>query len=193
NLAGGYSGDGGMATAAQLNQPTGMVQDGSGNVYIADLSNSRIRLVDKTGIITTYAGTGANGYNGDGFYAVSAELYYPSGLALDAYNNLYIADMYNNRIRKVSAPLGINELTNPAEIITYPQPCNGNFNIKVTGCAAEIKNIEVYDMLGEKLYSQAVNSVQDIFKLELNLNNGIYILQVKTSKGIFDKRIEVIK
>ncbi len=193
NLGGGYSGDGAMATAAQLNMPTGMVQDKYGNVYIADMGNSRIRMVDKAGVITTYAGKGTNGYNGDGFYASLAELYYPSGLALDANNNLYIADMYNNRIRKVSAPLGINEISNAGEISTYPQPCNGNFSVKIRGNETEIKNIEVYDMLGEKLYSQIVNSVQSIFNLDINLNNGMYILQVETSKGIINRRIEVIK
>jgi uncharacterized protein (TIGR03437 family) len=99
----GYPGDGGPATSAELYNPSGVVVNTSGSVYIADTSNSRIRKVSAAGIITTVAGNGAEGYSGDGGPATSAQLFYPSGVALDASGNLYIADQNNNRIRKVSA------------------------------------------------------------------------------------------
>jgi len=98
----GFSGDGGPATSAQLNGAEGVVVDSAGNVYIADTFNHRVRKVDPTGTITTIAGTGTRGYNGDNIPATTAQLYYPIGLALDSNNNLYIADDSNNRIRKVN-------------------------------------------------------------------------------------------
>jgi uncharacterized repeat protein (TIGR01451 family) len=98
----GFSGDGGSATSAELNQPRRLAVDPSGNLYIADYSNNRIRKVAPNGIITTVAGNGVKGYSGDGGQATAAELSGPFGLALDAAGNLYIADLNTNRIRRVS-------------------------------------------------------------------------------------------
>ena len=101
-------GDGGPATEAHLNQPMGVAVDGSGNVYIADSENYRIRKVDAaTGIITTVAGTGEFGYNGDGIAATEAMLAGPQGVVVDSAGNLYIADTNNGRIRRVDAGTGI--------------------------------------------------------------------------------------
>ncbi|HXS38143.1 MAG TPA: T9SS type A sorting domain-containing protein [Flavipsychrobacter sp.] len=97
----GYSGDGGLATKAQLNYPTGVIVDRSGNIYIADNDNNCIRIVNASGIITTYAGTGIPGYNGDGGIATDTQLYNPNSVALDAYGDLYIADQNNHCIRRV--------------------------------------------------------------------------------------------
>ena len=99
----GYGGDGGPATAAQLYYPDGVAVDGAGNLYIADRVNDRIRKVDAAGVISTVAGSGTNGFSGDGGAAVAAQLNFPSGVALDGAGNLYIADTFNNRIRKVDA------------------------------------------------------------------------------------------
>jgi sugar lactone lactonase YvrE len=97
----GFAGDGGPATKAQLNFPLAVAVDREGNLYIADAYNYRIRKVDKEGTITTFAGTGEEGYSGDGAPATSAKLTYPSGLAFDDRGNLYIADGDNHRVRKV--------------------------------------------------------------------------------------------
>ncbi len=96
-----YSGDGGPSTEAQLSRPTGVAVDASNNIYIADNLNHRVRKVDTNGTITTVAGNGTGGYSGDGGLATEAELYYPSGVAVDALGNLYIADDYNSCVRKV--------------------------------------------------------------------------------------------
>ena len=100
---GGPVGDGGPATAAQLNRPRGVALDGAGNLYIADVDNHRIRKVDAAGVISTVAGDGTEGYGGDGGPAVAAQLSSPWGVALDGAGNLYIADSNNRRIRKVDA------------------------------------------------------------------------------------------
>lgn len=98
----GNSGDGGAANAAQITTPYAVAADGNGNVYIADYVNNVVRKVNNaTGIITTVAGTGVAGYNGDGISAVTAQLNGPAGVTLDGFGNLYIADKLNERIRKV--------------------------------------------------------------------------------------------
>jgi hypothetical protein len=102
NATGGFSGDGGPATAAGLDGGSGVALDGAGNIYIADWVNDRIRMVNTAGIISTVAGSGAEGYSGDGGPATSAELHYPSAVAVDAAGNLYIADSDNSAIRKVN-------------------------------------------------------------------------------------------
>jgi uncharacterized protein (TIGR03437 family) len=96
-----YSGDGGAATAAQINTPSNMVLDAVGNLYIADSANNRVRRISPGGVIVTVAGNGVAGYSGDGGPATSAMLNSPEGLAADADGNVYIADTKNNRIRKL--------------------------------------------------------------------------------------------
>jgi sugar lactone lactonase YvrE len=103
----GYGGDGGPATSAKLDEPAGVAFDSSGNLYIGDIDNNRIRKVNTSGVISTFAGTGTAGYSGDGNPATSAELYYPWRVAVDAAGDLYIADDYNNVIRKVDSATGI--------------------------------------------------------------------------------------
>jgi hypothetical protein len=100
---GGYSGDGGAAWMAQLNSPFGVAVDSGGNLYIADTLNHRVRKVDASGNISTVAGNGTDGYSGDGGAAASAQLNKPFGVAVDSGGNLYIADTFNHRVRKVDA------------------------------------------------------------------------------------------
>ena len=96
----GYSGDNGQATKAKLAGPQGVAVDASGNLYIADSGNERIRYVNISGIITTIAGTGAAGFSGDSSAATAATFSNPVGVALDASGNVYVADLDNNRIRR---------------------------------------------------------------------------------------------
>src|ERR1700676_4722780 len=98
----GYSGDGGLATQALLNEPRGLAVDSAGNLYIADTGNNVIRRVSPDGFITTFAGNGQAGYSGDRGLATSAQLNFPTHIAVDTAGSLYIADSYNAAVRKVS-------------------------------------------------------------------------------------------
>jgi len=102
NGTAGFSGDGGPATNASLDYPAGIAVNSAGYIFFADDLNQRIRMISPQGVISTVAGDGAAGYTGDGISATSAALNFPEGVALDAAGNLYIADNYNCRIRKVS-------------------------------------------------------------------------------------------
>lgn len=104
----GFSGDGELATSARLNQPAGVAVDGSGNVYISDVNNSRVRKITAAdGKISTIAGNGQPGYSGDGGPATAAALNFPYGLAVDKDGNIFVADFSNHRVRKITASTGI--------------------------------------------------------------------------------------
>lgn len=104
----GFAGDGGPSAAARLNLPTALAVDAAGNLYIADTENFRIRKIAAVGgAISTVAGNGRQGFSGDGGAATAASIDSPSGLAVDAAGNLYIADTHNHRVRRVAAATGV--------------------------------------------------------------------------------------
>lgn len=111
-VGGGASfGDGGLATSAQLNQPSSMMVASTGEIFIADEGDMRIRYVDLSNIISTIAGTGSGGYSGDNGPATSAQIDSPRGMALDSGGNLFFSDRTNNVIRRCAYPLGSGNIT----------------------------------------------------------------------------------
>ena len=137
----GYTGDGGQATAAELNVPNGIGFDPSGNLYIADLGANVVRKVDTAGKITTFAGNGTGGYTGDGGPATSAELFQPFSVESDAAGNIYIEDTGNNVIRKVNTSgvistfagngtMGFSGDGGPATAAEFNQPQGARFDSK---------------------------------------------------------------
>ena len=124
----GFSGDGGPATEARFSAPGGLALDGSGNLYVADSGNNRIRRIDAEGVVTTIAGSGPvfsqGGYSGDGGPATEAQFALPRGLALDGSGNLYVADSGNQRIRVIRPPGERNPVTNE-----FPHFANGDSTV----------------------------------------------------------------
>ena len=134
----GFSGDGGPAIEARF-EANDLALDRGGNMYIADTENNRIRKVDKDGIIHTVAGTGKEGYSGDGGPAIKAALNLPTGIALDGEGNLFIACHHNSRVRKVdkdgtittvagTGGMGFNREKGPARKVMLNQPWDVNFD-----------------------------------------------------------------
>ncbi|HEY3128886.1 MAG TPA: hypothetical protein VGL91_05470 [Acidobacteriota bacterium] len=137
NGTGGFMGDGGPATAAQLSGPAGVALDDAGNLYIADTGNHRIRRVTPDGIINTVAGDGTAGTGGDGGPPTSAQLYYPWTVEIDPAGNLYIAEPYKRKVRMVSRDGAIYTLL---DVTPYspshtgplnPGPDSGPFSVVV--------------------------------------------------------------
>ncbi len=134
-VGGGYIGDGGPATAARFNNPIGITTDALGNVYIADEYNNRIRKVNYSGIISTIAGNGIAGFSGDGGNATAAELSSPSGVVIDHINHIHIADLNNNRIRRVD--LDISVAIADSFSVNIANMCSGiNFNMSTNHYSA---------------------------------------------------------
>jgi uncharacterized protein (TIGR03437 family) len=166
----GYSGDGGPATAAELNNPVGLTLDGAGNLYFADNGNNVIRKVSTTGIISTVAGNGGDGYGGDGGLATMATLSQPSGVTVGADGSLYIADTGNNRIREI--------LTSPPSISAGPQ------SFQFSGSSA-----------GMPIPAQVLTVSSSIpfvpFSVSVSTKDGMKWLSVDASNGVAPRAIQV--
>jgi sugar lactone lactonase YvrE len=151
----GHSGDGGAAIDASLRIPNGVAVDTYGNLFIADTGNSSIREVNTNGIIMTVAGNGLFAYSGDDGPATNASLYNPTGLAVDTYGNLFIADIGNNRIREVST----NGIITTVAGNGFGAPFSGAFS----GDGGAATNASLYQPTGV-----AVNAFGNLFIADQN-------------------------
>jgi hypothetical protein len=178
----GFSGDNVPATTTAVYGPQSVVVDENSNVYIADFLNKRILKVDVgTGLITTIAGSGTHGYSGDGGDATAADLGYVYNVAVDKCNNVYICDMDNHRVRKVtyaSGPCyyntGISDVVMKTQFNLYPNPANDQLNFS---CKGKITSIEITDQLGRKLLSHDY-SANEVSVNVSDLPPGVYVANV---------------
>ncbi len=165
NGTAGYSGDGGPATAAELNQPLSVAVDKSGNLFIADTKNSVVRELDlATGVITTYAGDGNSGISGDGGPAAAAELVSPATVAVDKSGNLFIADVDADEIREVNAATGVISLIAGGGGDGYSGDGGPAINAALTTC-----------------YGIAVDSSGDLF---LTFEDNHVIREINAATGV---------
>jgi sugar lactone lactonase YvrE len=170
----GYTGDGGKAVKAQLYYPNGLAVDALGNLFIADFGNRRIRKVTPAGIISTVAGTGLSGYNGDGIPATSANIY-PTDVAVDTLGNLLIVEDSHSRIRKVDTSGIISTVAG-----TGLWPYNGD------GIPATQANINpervTFDNQGNFYISESTNTYR-VRKVD---TSGIITTIVGTGAGFYN-------
>jgi len=166
-VAGGLAtiGDGGTALAARFFNALGIATDPAGNLYIADGYSNRVRRVDRAGIITTVAGTGTQGYRGDAGPATSAQLDNPSGVAVDAMGNLYIADLGNSRIRRVDRTGTITTIA-------------GNGNVATTGDGGSALAASLGEPAGYGPWAIAADNIGNVYLADVNR------LRKVTSSGI---------
>jgi hypothetical protein len=187
----GYSGDGGPATNAQLNKPTGIAIDTAGNMYIAECNSHVIRKVDAvTGIIKTIAGTGTAGYGGDGGPASAAQFHTPDCLFFDKAGNLYVNDYDNSRIRRIIYnPVSVNEVSSSqTEYLTFPNPANGLLHV---GNVIAPVNYNLSNAAGAAVKHGKLTQTNNTIDM-LGLPIGTYLLQLSDDKGNYQTR-KVIK
>ena len=173
-----YSGDRGPATAAELNSPSSIAFDASGNMFIADGGNSRIRMVNINGVISTVVGSGTNGCSGDGGLATMANLGAPNGIAFDASGNMYIDDINCSNVRKVCmsscSSLGIESYNDKNNLNIYPNPANTTINID----RSILNTVFIYDVLGNEVFHSKIETISiDISGFQ----PGVYF--IKTTQG----------
>jgi hypothetical protein len=186
----GYSGDGGIATSAQLNTPGKIILDAIGNLYITDQGNERVRKVNTSGIITTIAGTGSTGNTGDGGLALSAQFHFPAGLTFDPAGNLYIGDFDNNRVRMINSVAGINEsTTNSSQAHIYPNPTGDQFFIEAN--TTDKLSVDLYDVNSRHVFNASVMDKSSINVAALS--NGAYTLTIKTADHIINKKLVILR
>jgi len=175
----GFNGDGGAATSAELNWPTRVSVDAAGNILIADWGNGAVRQINTSGTIHTLAGTGTQGYSGDGGLATAAELSHPCGAVVDGSGNIFIDDEQNHRVRKINTTEGVNEVLNNSIIKIYPNPSTQFLNITFSEKEGNL-TIKVMDIAGKEVLSTPSNGLQSVVSLNVsNLASGLYFLNVK--------------
>ncbi len=186
----GYRGDGGLATAAALNSPRSLWFDVLGNLYIADSGNNRVRKVDKlTGIITTVAGSGLQGFSGDGGGSLLAQLYSPGQGFLDTANDLVFLDSYNSKVRKVSyaqTPTPTPISSGPGKPVAYPSPADKQICFSYFSPSAGKVVIEVYNMamqLAARFEDSAGIGAQTTCADVSNITTGAYLYRMVQADG----------
>lgn len=201
----GYYGDGGIASAAQLNGPAGLAIDKENNVFVVEIHNHVIRKIDaRTRIITTVAGCGLNGFEGDGGLAIHAKLNRPEGVFVDIDGSIYIADTHNHRIRKVDTKTGvINTIAGTGEAGYNGdgiEACEAKLNCPAGVVVDSAENVYFNDYKNDRVrkistngmistytgtgipgYSgdggQAVKAqINDVYGLGIDKNDNIYIM-----------------
>jgi hypothetical protein len=177
NGTGGYSGDGGSATAAKLNSPVSISINNQG-IYVADINNNVIRKIDVFGIISTVAGNGTRGYTGDGLLAVYASINQPLGLVVDQYGNFYFGDVFDFVVRKVDtvhALAGITPVIKSNSLRVFPDPATTELTI---ASLDPIFELEIIDDIGQMIYNVTTRGVLQMHINVVNFPVGIYFIKI---------------
>lgn len=180
----GNTGEGGLAVNAQIGAGTKVKIDVNGNLYFTDFSV--VKKVDAiSGLLTRVAGNGGYGFSGDGGSALQARLASSKSVCFDKTHNMYIADTYNYRVRKVSGVVGINDVEVANELVIFPVPTTGHLTVQSVNNIAQIK---VRSLTGQLIYSSQPNNDQTQIDLSAQ-PSGVYIVSVSDKQSTISKKI----
>ena len=187
----GYSGENILAVNSKIFGPDAIFLDSLGNVFLPESGNSRVRKINATnGIITTVAGNGIAGYNGDNILSTFANLYNPRGVCSDVNGNVYIVDSYNQRIRKIMTGTSVTDPV-AGRVQVYPNPCSGVFTVGV-GVHSGAAEISIFNMLGQQVYTATISGAEHTVNIA-SQPDGVYMLYVKTADNVTTQRLVVAK
>ena len=161
----------GVGTLAEFNYPIGIAVS-SGNIFVADTNNNRIRKITSTGIVTTFAGSSSGYVDGTG---TNAKFYSPYGLTIDAEGNIIVVDSGNNRIRKINNVLANNKYEYGDNISIYPNPFRKEVNIDLINF--EETEVNIFDINGRKIKTKNLLNDKNLIALD-DLDDGIYLFQI---------------
>jgi hypothetical protein len=181
----GYGGDGGPATAAGIDGPVGIALDGYGDLFIADIDNSRIREVTPNGIINTVIGNGLAGFIGDGGPATACEIHGPLYLTLDNSGSVYFADGSNNRVRKVNNLVGIENITDDFGVNVYPNPVvHGSFYLTLANKLSSHSVVGIYSVTGQCFLNTELPVNTHSIEIPVKgIASGVYLLKISLADG----------
>ncbi len=179
NDTAGYRGDGGAATTAEFYNPTDIAIDPVGNLDITDAHNGRLRQINIDGQINTIAGTGINGFSGDGGDATLAEFDGPVSVAVDPSGSIYISDLGNSRIRYIRNTVAVKTVDQLQDNLSvYPNPSDGEFRIMVSSKTPSPLSIAIIDELGRTI-RQIPAITNETITVKENIPPGTYFVCVK--------------
>ena len=172
----------GNGTAAKFSYPYGITVDVTGNVYVTDAEDNRIRKITIAGMVSTLAGSGIGGF-ADGI-GTTAQFINPCGVTVDAVGSVFISDATNHRIRKITNSLSTADY-NQNQVLIYPNPVSSIINIDLGDSIAS--KVILFDMNGRVMQTENIVNSSGI---EIcNLANGMYLMQITTDKGVVSKKI----
>ena len=192
----GFANDGQPATLAELNQPQGVAADSAGNIFIADYGNQRVRRIDTNGVMATLGGDGISGYSGDGGPAYRAELYSPTGVTIGTGRVIYIADSYNNKIRKIDSSSNyltssITSIIAPAwDAILFPNPATDVLHISIAASLLP-GTVSITNATGQVVLTNDLLFANEAIGIG-SLPPGLYLVRVTCNSGS-SKVIKLVK
>jgi sugar lactone lactonase YvrE len=189
----GYNGDGVPATSAYLADPWSIKIDVNNDIFIADQGNNRIRKIDLSGMISTYAGTGVDSFNGNVGLATAID-FSPFGIALNSEGGLYVSDHSNNRIRCIASTEGVSGVSEKAARLSlYPDPTtDGRITVDLEDNIPGRAQVHVWDMLGRELMSAEIEANKPE-QLAINAPPGIYSLSVAHNGYSHSSRLAIAR
>jgi sugar lactone lactonase YvrE len=189
----GYSGDGSYAASAKLDRPSSICIDKWNNLYVTDSYNDCVRKITTTGVISTIAGNGLSGFEGDGGPATAAKLLYPAGIITDEAGGMLLCDWGNNRVRRVNNVVSVADVSSINNGIDIsPNPNSGSFNLRLTSMYKNEIKVAVTNIVGKVVKEIFVKTNEKVTVI-LDAPSGIYFVTAFTDAGILSKKITLIK